>query len=281
MYKFLILTISIFLANQTVNGQPYFMVEKRIYPSTKVITFKPNADYSYALDVIFARQNEFGFVGVSRYFSSKGEKFTGKLIMHLEDESVITCTEFEFSETVDDRTKALYPLTDDQLDKLKKSSIHTINYTMIHSVEETFSVTNTEVKTEVLMNALFDQIENPGDLRPAPAVIEDPEEGQPFAYVERMPSFPDGSEAMYRYIYDTMQYPATARESKISGQVIVQFVVSADGEIQKAKVVRGIGGGCNEEALRIVNSMPNWNPGMHNGRSVPVTFTLPIKFVIQ
>ena len=86
---------------------------------------------------------------------------------------------------------------------------------------------------------------------------------------------------MYKYIYDTMQYPAEAREKKISGQVIVQFVVSAEGEIQNAKVVRGIAGGCNEEALRIVNSMPTWNPGMHNGRNVPVTFTLPIKFVLQ
>ncbi len=117
---------------------------------------------------------------------------------------------------------------------------------------------------------------------PAPAVIEEaPKEEEPFTYVEQMPSFPDGTEAMYKYIYDKIKYPAIARENGISGQVIVQFVVSKEGDISKAKVVRGIGGGCNEEALRVVNGMPKWKPGKHNGRAVPVTFTLPIKFVLQ
>jgi len=116
---------------------------------------------------------------------------------------------------------------------------------------------------------------------PAPAVIEEVGEEEPFTYVEQMPTFPDGTEAMYKYIYEKIKYPAIARENGISGQVIVQFVVSKEGEIQKAKVVRGIGGGCNEEALRVVNGMPKWKPGKHNGRAVPVTFTLPIKFVLQ
>jgi protein TonB len=119
------------------------------------------------------------------------------------------------------------------------------------------------------------------DNPPAPPVLEEPKEEQPFSYVEQMPSFPDGTEAMYKYIYEKIKYPAIARENGISGQVIVQFVVSKEGEIQKAKVVRGIGGGCNEEALRVVAGMPRWKPGKHNGRAVPVTFTLPIKFVLQ
>jgi protein TonB len=114
-----------------------------------------------------------------------------------------------------------------------------------------------------------------------PAVIEEAKEEEPFTYVEQMPSFPDGQEAMYKFIYDRIKYPAIARENGISGQVIVQFVVSKDGTIKNAKVVRGIGGGCNEEALRVVNEMPQWKPGKHNGRAVPVTFTLPIKFVLQ
>jgi len=115
----------------------------------------------------------------------------------------------------------------------------------------------------------------------APAVIEEGKEEEPFTYVEQMPSFPDGTEAMYKYIYDKIKYPAIARENGISGQVIVQFVVSKEGDIQKAKVVRGLGGGLSEEALRVVNGMPRWKPGKHNGRPVPVTFTLPIKFVLQ
>jgi protein TonB len=119
------------------------------------------------------------------------------------------------------------------------------------------------------------------DAPPAPAVIEEHGEEEPFTYVEQMPTFPDGTDAMYKYIYEKIKYPAIARENGISGQVIVQFVVSKDGDIKNAKVVRGIGGGCNEEALRVVNGMPRWNPGKHNGRAVPVTFTLPIKFVLQ
>ena len=119
------------------------------------------------------------------------------------------------------------------------------------------------------------------DAPPAPPVLEEPKEEEPFTYVEQMPTFPDGTEAMYKYIYEKIKYPAIARENGISGQVIVQFVVSKEGDIQKAKVVRGIGGGCNEEALRVVNGMPKWKPGKHNGRAVPVTFTLPIKFVLQ
>ena len=119
------------------------------------------------------------------------------------------------------------------------------------------------------------------DAPPAPAVIEEPKEEEPFTYVEQMPTFPDGTDAMYKYIYEKIKYPAIARENGISGQVIVQFVVSKEGDIQKAKVMRGIGGGCNEEALRVVNGMPKWKPGKHNGRAVPVTFTLPIKFVLQ
>lgn len=115
----------------------------------------------------------------------------------------------------------------------------------------------------------------------APAVIEEAKEEAPFQYVEQMPTFPDGQDAMYKFIYDRIKYPAIARENGISGSVIVQFVVSKEGDIKNAKVVRGIGGGCNEEALRVVNQMPRWRPGKHNGRAVPVTFTLPIKFVLQ
>lgn len=115
-----------------------------------------------------------------------------------------------------------------------------------------------------------------------PAVIEEPaKEEEPFTFVEQMPAFPGGETALFKFISENIKYPAIARENGISGPVYVQFVVSKSGEISKAKVVRGIGGGCNEEALRVVNMMPKWNPGKHNGRAVPVTFTLPIKFVLQ
>ena len=118
-------------------------------------------------------------------------------------------------------------------------------------------------------------------VEPVPPAREHPDEEQPFSYVEQMPTFPEGHAAMYKFIADNITYPEIAKQEGISGQVIVQFVILSDGTLSKAKVVRGIGGGCNEEALRVVNAMPKWNPGKHNGRPVPVSFTLPIKFVHQ
>jgi TonB family protein len=102
-----------------------------------------------------------------------------------------------------------------------------------------------------------------------------------YPYVEEMPVFPEGMEAMYKFIYERIQYPALAREKGIAGQVILQFIVSSQGDVHNAKVLRGIGGGCDEEALRVVNEMPRWKPGKKDGQPVAVSFTLPIKFVLQ
>ena len=73
----------------------------------------------------------------------------------------------------------------------------------------------------------------------------------------------------------------TARESDIQGRVFVSFVVEPDGSITNVEVMRGIGGGCDEEALRLVQSMPNWKPGKVRGSAVRVSYTLPIVFKLQ
>jgi len=116
---------------------------------------------------------------------------------------------------------------------------------------------------------------------PAPAVIEEPGEEEPFAYVEQMPEFPDGQAALMQFLRDNIKYPAIARENGIAGQVVVRFVVTKDGTVTNAQIVKGLGGGLNDEALRVVKKMPKWKPGKHNGRAVPVTFNLPIKFQLQ
>ena len=116
---------------------------------------------------------------------------------------------------------------------------------------------------------------------PAPAVIEEPGEEEPFTYVEQMPEFPDGQAALMQFLRDNIKYPAIARENGIAGQVVVRFVVAKDGTVSNAQIVKGLGGGLNDEALRVVKKMPKWKPGKHNGRAVPVTFNLPIKFQLQ
>jgi len=282
MHKILIISILAFWANLTVEGQNLFLIGERSYPCTNAIVLKSNSEDGEALQVFIAREGKLGFFAVSTV-SRIGEEFAGKLIIYLEDGNVLTCNNMDASEEVDDRTIALYSLTDEQLNKLKVSTIHTVKYTLVLFGEVKYSASNTGIKTNALIIEFFDPIQKPNGIDKTTDSLKDStdseeSEGEPFAYVEQMPTFPDGQEAMYTYIYQELEYPSVARESGISGQVIVQFVVSKEGEIQKAKVVRGIGGGCNEEALRIVNSMPIWNPAMHNGRTVAVSFTLPIKF---
>lgn len=98
------------------------------------------------------------------------------------------------------------------------------------------------------------------------------------AYVEEMPQFPGD---IYVYLAKSVKYPLAAINNDIQGRVIVGFVVNEDGRINNAVVKRGIGSGCDEEALRVVNAMPTWKPGRQNGKAVKVYYTLPINFKLQ
>ncbi len=120
---------------------------------------------------------------------------------------------------------------------------------------------------------------------PAPPPIEEvkkPVEApeKEWVFVEQMPEFKDGMKAMFRFLNDNIKYPAVARENGIEGTVYVGFVIGKNGVIRDVIVKRGISGGCNEEAVRVVSMMPNWRPGRQNGKEVNVAFTLPIKFTL-
>jgi periplasmic protein TonB len=97
-------------------------------------------------------------------------------------------------------------------------------------------------------------------------------------WTEQMPEFNGNLSA---YLQKHLRYPDAARENNIEGRVVVQFVVNEDGSIGNAVIKKGIGGGCNEEALRVVRAMPKWKAGMQNGRAVKVYYTLPITFMLQ
>ena len=99
-----------------------------------------------------------------------------------------------------------------------------------------------------------------------------------YTIVDQSPEFPNGQAALFRYIQQRLVYPKVARENEIEGTVYVNFTVSTNGSIYNVKVRRGIGGGCNEEAARIVKSMPRWKPGRSGGVRVPVQYTLPVRF---
>jgi len=101
---------------------------------------------------------------------------------------------------------------------------------------------------------------------------------KPFLIVEQMPQFPGGEKEMMKFIAENLKYPGKAQEAGVSGKVIVNFVVGRDGKITQIKVVRGIGSGCDEEAIRVLQKMPPWTPGQMGGKAVPVYFTFPITF---
>ena len=96
-----------------------------------------------------------------------------------------------------------------------------------------------------------------------------------------MPQFPGGEAKMFVYLARYIKYPQAAKEAKISGKVYVQFVVEKNGSISEAKVIRGLGSGCDQEALRVVRRMPIWVPGEQRGKKVRVKYVLPINFVLR
>jgi protein TonB len=117
------------------------------------------------------------------------------------------------------------------------------------------------------------------------AVVEAPKVAAPkveiFEFVEQMPEFNGGEDALRAYLSKNINYPKQANEQGIAGRVVLNFVVNEDGDITDIKVVRGIGYGCDQEAMRVVNSMPKWKPGKQNGKAVKVSFSLPIMFKLE
>jgi len=114
-----------------------------------------------------------------------------------------------------------------------------------------------------------------------PMVEEEIAEDVIFTVVEDQPAFPGGEEARIRYLQENLRYPQMAREAGIQGTVFVTFVVERDGSVTDVRVLRGIGGGCDEEAVRVVRNMPRWTPGRQRGQPVRVQFNMPIRFVLN
>ena len=99
--------------------------------------------------------------------------------------------------------------------------------------------------------------------------------------IEKMPVFPGGDEARSKFFAQNVKYPEAAIKNGTQGTVFVSFIIRKDGSVENAKVMRGIGSGCDEEALRVVRMMPKWTPGMDKGKAVDVDFAMPVKFALD
>lgn len=102
-----------------------------------------------------------------------------------------------------------------------------------------------------------------------------------FDFVEEMPSFEGGEAALMRHISKKIRYPRQAITEQIEGIVVVSFVVNRNGKVTDATVLKGLGYGTDEEALRVIQSLPDWSPGKQNGKPVAVRYTVPIRFNLQ
>ncbi|MCF8303384.1 MAG: energy transducer TonB [Bacteroidales bacterium] len=144
-------------------------------------------------------------------------------------------------------------------------------------------VENTEeLDEEIEIDASADQ-----DTKIEPYQFDPPEENAdetedgPFVPYQEPPSFPGGEMERIKFLQKHLNYPAEAREIGLEGTVYIYFVVEIDGSLTNIKVMRSIGGGCDEEALRVVKKMPKWNPGTQRGRPVRVRYRLPIRFTLR
>lgn len=107
------------------------------------------------------------------------------------------------------------------------------------------------------------------------------EEEKIFEVIEQMPTFPGGEESLLKYLSDNVRYPVIAQENGIQGRVIVRFVVTKNGDVERVEVVRSVDSSLDKEAIRVVKTMPKWIAGKQNGENVSVWFTLPVNFKLQ
>ena len=147
--------------------------------------------------------------------------------------------------------------------------------TQLEIVEDDVEVEDIEINAEV------DQTEVIEEYVPVEVEEEDVQEQEIFQIVEEMPAYPGGDVKLMEFVAKNIKYPQIARETGIQGRVFVGFVVEPDGSVSNVKVLRGIGGGCDEEAMRVVKSMPKWKPGKQRGKAVRVSYMLPVNFKLQ
>jgi protein TonB len=105
-----------------------------------------------------------------------------------------------------------------------------------------------------------------------------PEDTAIYDYPSKYPEFPGGEPALFKYLSENLKYTKDAREINLEGPVYVSFVVLKDGSISDVQILRGLGAGLDEEVIRVIKGMPDWNPGMQHGKNVNVRYRIPVKF---
>ena len=156
----------------------------------------------------------------------------------------------------------------------KIQAVNIVEVPDIEEIEEDLEVMlDVEVTEET---ALEDVIYDPDEY-----AEEEEEVEEVFLFVEQAPTPKGGMKSFYSYVAEHLEYPATARRMLIEGKVYIQFIIDKDGSLTNFEVLKGIGGGCDEEAIRVLKGSPKWEPGKQRGRPVKVKMALPILFQLE
>ncbi len=139
-------------------------------------------------------------------------------------------------------------------------------------IEDELDIEDTEADDETVI-----------DVQPVLETVEEEEEEDKiwFNIIEEPAEFPGGTRALYKFISDHVKYPVIAQENGIQGKVYVKFVVNEQGEVSDAQILRGVDQSLDKEALRVVNSLPDFKPGKQRGKAVKVYYNAQISFELQ
>ncbi|MCK9612031.1 MAG: energy transducer TonB [Bacteroidales bacterium] len=144
----------------------------------------------------------------------------------------------------------------------------------------------TDDLAELIENAQNENLGETGEIEISDTIktrtiIDEGEALKIHTIVEEMPEFPGGEKERIKFLTGNMHYPDIAKEMGIQGPVYLTFIIEKDGTVTGVNILRGIGGGCDEEASRVVNMMPKWTPGRQNGKEVRVQFNMPVLFTLK
>jgi len=146
-----------------------------------------------------------------------------------------------------------------------------------------------EPEDEPAVNDQVKEAENKEDIKknvettrkPPPKKKKKKKKAKVYDFPQQEATFPGGMEAMYGYLSGKISYPKQAKAAGIQGKVFVEFEVGVDGKVSKVKILKGIGGGCDEEAMRVIQSLPAWTPAEQGGNKVIQRFKLPVFFKLE
>lgn len=245
-----------------------------------------NLKRNYAINFKIGLMLALGFVVMAFNYTAKDNRLEqvdiGKTVFNVEDIKMVRTAHKKKlpppALTLTEKTELVEEITVPDETEIKPKTISiNIEHEPFEFGEETEIDGEEEIEPEV-------------DEEPLDILVEEPVRD----FAEYMPSFGEcdvtlskvaykqcSDSAMLQYFAKQIKYPAVARENGIEGRVILKFIIDENGKIQNPKVLRGVGGGCSQEALRVLNSMPKWRAGRHGGKNVKVNFTLPVYFKLK